>query len=315
MSLALWLPDVLAAAGLDVVLVDGWETRGRPGGITPKGHLWHHTVTPPGRRDEVVDRFLCVGRLTGENKLPGPLANISTNRDGSVSIIAAGRANHAGTGIWKGVSGNVNFIGDEMKNYGSGDPDDPEYEPWVPEQLESARISAAAILRHLGHSSATMLAGHKEYATPAGRKTDPHTLRMNDERLAVSRMILEPPEDTMWLPLAEGQTSEDVRLLKLMLNQAFASGLDVGSNAYDAATVAAVRVNLGHLTGSPAGKEGRLVVATMMYHLMEVTWQGERGPKGDPGTPGAKGDTGARGPKGDPGLGLVPGQTITSKVV
>jgi hypothetical protein len=85
-------------------------------------------------------------------------------------------------GTWNGVSGNRFWFGDEMKNLG------PK-EPWRMVQLESARTAAAALLAHLGHSDASMLCGHKEYAQPLGRKTDPHTLNMTDQRRYVAALI------------------------------------------------------------------------------------------------------------------------------
>lgn len=180
---AIWLADVLSDAGLTIHPYPGWETRGRPGGIDPKGYVLHHTVTSPTTADAIIDRRLAV---TGRPDLPPPLCNISTNRDGSVSIIAAGRANHAGVGIWRGVSGNKHFIGDEMKNLANGGQNPKTFEPWSQVQLESARIAAGAILAYLGFTDAAMLCGHKEYATPLGRKRDPHTLDMNAERLLIT---------------------------------------------------------------------------------------------------------------------------------
>jgi N-acetylmuramoyl-L-alanine amidase len=173
---ATWLGDVLRDAGLTVRSYTGWETRGR-NDFTPRGIILHHTVTKPTTPDLIIDKFLAT---TGSSTTPAPLCNYSTNRDGSISLIAAGTANHGGTGRWLGVTGNKNFFGDEMKNLGT------PAEPWNPKQLESARIAAAAIMAHLGFDNAAFVCGHKEYATPAGRKSDPHTLDMNAIRLIVT---------------------------------------------------------------------------------------------------------------------------------
>jgi len=205
MSNAVWLADVLRDAGLTIHPLAGWETRGRRGGLDPKGYLFHHTVSSPTKSDTAQDRTL---GIDGRRDLPAPLCNISTNRDGSVSIIAAGRANHAGTGVWNGVSGNKFFIGDEMKNLANGGKDMKVFEPWSAVQLESARRAATAILIHIG-ASADMLAGHREYATPPGRKKDPHTLDMNHERALVAALMtgtLRPTqEDDMWQYLTVGE--------------------------------------------------------------------------------------------------------------
>jgi hypothetical protein len=186
MARATWLVDVLEDAGLTVHPYPGWEKRGKTD-LDPVGVMWHHTVTKPSSPDIAVDKVLA---LTGSSTVPAPLANISTNRDGSVSVIAAGTANHGGAGRWDGVSGNRYFLGDEMKNLGS------KVEPWPQVQLDAARHAAAAILTYIG-APAQMLCGHKEYATPAGRKVDPHSLDMDTERLTVAAIM----EDDM--PTAE----------------------------------------------------------------------------------------------------------------
>lgn len=219
---ALWLADVLEDAGLTVHAYTGWETRGRDD-FTPKGVVWHHTVTRPTTSDEVVDRMLAVN---GSSTVPAPLGNISTNRDGSISVIAAGTANHAGIGTWKGLSHSRYFVGDEMKNYGT-----QAWEPWVPRQLESARIAAAAILTHL-ESDAGYLVAHREYATPPGRKTDPHSLDMADERERVALLMEDdmPTPDEIWREkYSDPVTGVDVfaiTLLRLARNDAHKAALD-----------------------------------------------------------------------------------------
>lgn len=184
MPRAVWLADVLTDAGLKIRPYSGWETRGKTD-FTPRGVILHHTVTSPTSLDATVDRMLAV---RGSSTTPPPLCNYSTNRDGSVSIIAAGTANHGGQGEWKGLSGNRFFFGDEMKNLGT------KAEPWSDRQLESARMAAAAILDHIS-ADVTMVCSHAEYATPAGRKTDPHTLDMDKQRLLIAGLFHPLQED------------------------------------------------------------------------------------------------------------------------
>lgn len=179
MSRALWLADVITDAGLHVKPYPGWETRGGAD-FTPRGVIWHHTVTRPTASDNTVDRILAI---RGSSSVPPPLANISTNRDGTVSIIAAGTANHGGAGRWNGVTGNRYWVGDEMKNWGTADR-----EPWADRQLESARIAAAAILNQI-NADESWLVAHKEYAKPPGRKVDPHTLNMDAERRTIQQRL------------------------------------------------------------------------------------------------------------------------------
>src|SRR5262249_16329185 len=107
--------------------------------------------------------------VKGRPDLPGPLAQLGLGRDGTYFVIAAGRANHAGKGNWKGVvNGNTNLIGIEAENTGL-----PNDSPWPDVQMDAYRRGVAAILKHVGQTF-DFCAGHKEYALPAGRKSDPN---------------------------------------------------------------------------------------------------------------------------------------------
>lgn len=159
-----WLPGVLRDAGLKVAEVDGWETRGR-GEIGPiKGVLCHHTgVKASGVMPTL--RSLINGRA-GDKPLAGPLSQLGLGTDGTFFIIAAGKANHAGLGQWRGFrdNGNSGLIGIEAEN--SGLPGDK----WPDYQMDAYRRGVAAILKHLGLDVACCI-GHKEYAPT--RKIDP----------------------------------------------------------------------------------------------------------------------------------------------
>jgi peptidoglycan hydrolase-like protein with peptidoglycan-binding domain len=159
-----WLLDVLKAAGLKVAPVDGWQRRGRGDVGRIFGVLCHHTAG--GKTGNMPSLNTIVN---GRPDLPGPLAQLGLGRDGTYYIIAAGKCNHAGKGNWKGVvNGNTNFIGIEAENTGL-----PNDSPWPAVQLDAYRRGVAAILKHLGQP-ADFCAGHKEYALPKGRKSDPN---------------------------------------------------------------------------------------------------------------------------------------------
>lgn len=179
-----WLPVVLRDAGLKVAEVDGWPNRGRSDMGVVKGVICHHTAGPPSRN------MPSLGVLkNGRSDLPGPLAQLGLGRDGTFYVIAAGRANHAGRGEWKGITdGNGSFIGIEAESTGIGDPTKPGFEPWPEVQLDAYRRGVAAILAHLGQD-AGMCCGHKEYALPKGRKSDPHTLDMERFRSEVAALM------------------------------------------------------------------------------------------------------------------------------
>lgn len=159
----IWLPDVLAAAGLKVATVPDWQTRGRAEMGEVLGVLCHHTAGPVSGNMPSL-RTLIDGRAD----LPGPLSQLGLGRDGTYYVVAAGRCNHAGAGSWQGLTqGNTNFIGIEAENTGlAADA------PWPSVQIDAYQRGVAAILGHVGRT-ALFCAGHKEYALPRGRKDDP----------------------------------------------------------------------------------------------------------------------------------------------
>ncbi|HEX8677050.1 MAG TPA: N-acetylmuramoyl-L-alanine amidase [Segetibacter sp.] len=158
----IWLPHVLKTAGLKVALVDGWEDRSRRDVGEIFGVICHHTVGPKTGNMPSLNTL-----INGRPDLRGPLSQLGLGRDGTYYVIAAGRCNHAGKGIWKGlVNGNSNFIGIEAENTGSSNDF-----PWPAVQLDAYHRGVAAILKHIGRG-ADFCAGHKEFALPKGRKPD-----------------------------------------------------------------------------------------------------------------------------------------------
>src|SRR5215213_8437348 len=95
----IWLPSVLREAGLKVALVPGWEDRGRSDVGEIFGVICHHTG---GRRDGNMPSLKLL--VEGRPDLHGPLAQLGLGRDGTFYVIAAGRCNHAGAGIWRGLT-------------------------------------------------------------------------------------------------------------------------------------------------------------------------------------------------------------------
>jgi hypothetical protein len=158
-----WLAYVLRVRGCAVNELAGWKTRGRPGAFGPvRGVLCHHTAGPLTGNAPSLPTI-----VDGRPDLPGPLSHLHLARDGTFTVIAAGRCNHAGPGAWHGVtSGNTSFIGIEAENAGT------DADPWPDEQVEEYARGCAAILIHIG-APVIMCAGHKEYALPPGRKIDP----------------------------------------------------------------------------------------------------------------------------------------------
>lgn len=180
----IWLPDVLKNAGLKVSSVDGWEDRGRGDAGRIFGVICHHTAGPRSGNMPSL-RTLIEGRAASSERpaLPGPLAQLSLGRDGTYYVIAAGRCNHAGKGVWNDLTnGNANFIGIEGENTGLSNDF-----PWPTVQMDAYRRGVAAILLHIGRG-ADFCAGHKEYALPRGRKPDP-SFDMNAFRGSVAAIM------------------------------------------------------------------------------------------------------------------------------
>lgn len=80
----------LRAAGITVHEWDDWDRRGNGLSSAYEGIVNHHTATPFGYAFQAL--------VTGRPDLSGPLCNTSGNVDGSVTMIAAHPANHAGAG-------------------------------------------------------------------------------------------------------------------------------------------------------------------------------------------------------------------------
>jgi hypothetical protein len=159
----IWLPHVLESAGLKVACVPDWENRGRAEMGEILGVICHHTA---GERHGNMPTLRVL--IEGREDLAGPLAQLGLGRDGTFYVIAAGRCNHAGVGMWNEcTNGNSNFIGIEAENTGGANDF-----PWPAVQMDAYQRGVAAILKFVGRP-ALACAGHREYARPVGRKQDP----------------------------------------------------------------------------------------------------------------------------------------------
>ncbi|SDK78815.1 N-acetylmuramoyl-L-alanine amidase [Arthrobacter sp. ok362] len=204
------LANVLRAAGLTVVETPGWATRGYAGqDLTEiRGVLWHHTATASARGMSAGAPTLQM-TLNGRSDLAGPLCNITFGRDGTVYLVAAGVANHAGRGSAPGFprdTGNHYLIGIEMESSGVLPWD------WTLDQIRVAPHLGAAIerayLQGLPEDMRLQL-GHKEYSSegkidPAGWPGDMDGLRASinavlngSAAIAPQSTTTKPQEDTL----------------------------------------------------------------------------------------------------------------------
>ncbi|MET9431897.1 MULTISPECIES: peptidoglycan-binding protein [unclassified Streptomyces] len=192
-------PDRLLAAlraeGVRVVEHPGWRTRNRnhKGAWGPvHGVIVHHTVSSGSAASVALCR-------DGYAALPGPLCQAVIDKEGTVHLIANGRANHAGTGdgdVLRAVraetappppadqdtDGNAHFYGFECVNLGDGK------DPWPAAQLDAIERASAALCRAHGWSAGSVI-GHKEWTRT---KTDPRGFEMRTMRSRIAARLGKP---------------------------------------------------------------------------------------------------------------------------
>jgi len=171
------LADILRDAGLTVIEVDGWKTRGHGGMTSVKGILVHHTAGP-ATGDFPSLRIVRDGRTD----LPGPLSQLGLGRSGTWYVIAAGRSYHAGKTIDDSLFGNYNAIGIEAE--GTGTPRDETGHAYWPEVQWQSYVRGVQALQAAYDVPTERVLGHKEAAVPLGRKPDPN-FSMNEFRTAL----------------------------------------------------------------------------------------------------------------------------------
>ncbi len=181
----------LREQGVDVIEIAGWQTRGSTT-FNPRGSVNHHTA---GARNGVVPSLNTC--LNGRPDVPGPLCHVLLGRDNKARLIAAGRANHAGLGGFKGLTGNSSVYGLEIEHVGT------TAEPISPTIIDTAARIHAAFLRG-PKINADMVAQHWQWAPT--RKIDfvKGSLDPSQFQMKVQRYINYPGGNTpayKWAPL------------------------------------------------------------------------------------------------------------------
>lgn len=165
------LADACRKSGLKVYEVTGWKTRGHGPMSSVQTIVAHHTATPR----TAAGNYPSLGIVRdGRAGLPGPLSQLGLGRDGTVYVIAAGVAYHAGE-TWNSSQDNWHAIGIEAEADGLS--------AWPQVQYEAYARLCKALCDHY-NVPASRVQGHKEVAAPAGRKIDPN-FSMDDFRKAV----------------------------------------------------------------------------------------------------------------------------------
>lgn len=153
----------LRAHGVPVKFHPGWESRGNGQSSAYQGLIWHHTATGFSVNAPSI-------LVNGRPDLSGPLCNTSGNSDGSVTLIAANPANHAGASGGRSMgplprTGSFNRIvwGHEIVY--------PGVQPMTDAQYRTATILGAVVSQILGRPNADWCRGHME--TSITGKWDP----------------------------------------------------------------------------------------------------------------------------------------------
>lgn len=176
-----WLADAARLTGYPVVEVAGYKARGHGGFRALEVVVGHHTADGPS------GNYPSLNIVTkGRSDLPGPLCNYGLGRDGTVYVVAAGVAWHAGASRWAGFNDlNDESIGIEAEATGVT-PD-----CWTAVQRDAYPRLVAACL-HFMRRDASRFAGHKEVCIPKGRKIDPAYWDLNDFRARVAWLLADP---------------------------------------------------------------------------------------------------------------------------
>jgi hypothetical protein len=149
--LHVWLDPI----GVQVNEVAGWQQRGRTyATFDPYGSVNHHTAGGIG--GVAPSLGICIN---GRSDLPGPLCNVHQQRDRVVNLVAAGVANHAGPGSWRGLSGNQSVFGLEVEHIGSAG------EPFSNDRWDISCRIHAAFLSGLGSPDVGRHCQHFEWST------------------------------------------------------------------------------------------------------------------------------------------------------
>lgn len=188
------LPAWLDAWDLPYTLDPGWRSRGRPFDAPPLVVMGHHTATPLTPANRHLDLPTLRVLREGRPDLDGPLCQVGLGRTGLVTVVASGKANHAGSGRWLGLPGGRDYdvavssrtVGIEAEHPGTVDA------PWPVVQMDAYDRLAACLLWGL-EQDAEAYCGHREWALPEGRKPDPVRIHLPRQRARIAVLLRQGP--------------------------------------------------------------------------------------------------------------------------
>src|SRR5699024_3599052 len=158
-ALASRLERAVKKAGVKYKKVSGWASRGHGAMGTIRSVMAHHTAGPASGDHPSLNVV-----THGRPGLSGPLAQLFLSRNGTVYLVAAGRAYHAGV-VKSSIYQNSHSIGIEAEATGTSS--------WPDKQMDAYAKLCKALCKEFGLSTSRVV-GHKEACSPSGRKIDPN---------------------------------------------------------------------------------------------------------------------------------------------
>ncbi len=240
--------DLMRSWGFTVHEAAGWRTRdAQPASrYDPTGmFLEHHDAS-----SLLSGNWGALAYVTQKR-----LAQIVHARDGQITIVAAGVTHHAGVGgpflDIPANGANTKSVATEVANSGS-----ERYDP----RLTRSIIAAEKAWCVVAGRGADRVRGHKEWATPKGRKQDP-SIDMNARRADVAAFATTAGED--WFDMATPQELEAI-VLKVVRGEGLSGAGDAPlmlKRGYEKAIRDQVTAVLRSEGVSGAGDVSRIVAA------------------------------------------------------
>lgn len=267
---------VLRNAGLNVIELPGWQTRGESDGpFHPFGLLLHHDGEGFGY-DTNPNNDMNVPEYMSQNGVNG--AQFWVRRDGTWVCLAAGRKWHAGLG---------QGYGDVPANTGNSDMAGVETDhtvgnPWEKPQFDSIYIGCRALVQHYGWSTRNCC-GHKEYAPD--RKIDPDNFDLNAWRAYIGSQGSSAGQSAgPAIPPAQGgPVAAEGPLQPAPLQEDIVTPQDVQAIA-DAVWQRILPPEAGAASGAAAGQAIAVLLNRVAQNMATLS-QVLNKPTGDPGAP------------------------------
>lgn len=163
------LARALKKSGIKYNIASGAANRGHGGLGTIQSIMCHHTAGPASGNSPSLNVV-----KNGRPGLSGPLAQLFLARNGTATLVAAGRAYHAGV-VKSSIYQNSHSIGIEAEATGTSS--------WPAAQINAYAKLCKALCDEFNLSTSRVV-GHKEACSPSGRKIDPN-FSMSDFRKKV----------------------------------------------------------------------------------------------------------------------------------